>query len=126
MLKPEEQTQEFKRRNVKGVVRTMQISMYYYIPDKRSSMSNLNSKIEVETTANLVTKVYEKLQNKISTMRKATDRPLTISEKILVGHLDESVDFSSDDALIAGKSYVLFNPDRDLIHLTWQDLFQRW
>jgi aconitate hydratase len=75
-------------------------------------MSNINAKREVETTPNLVTKVYEKLQNKISTFRKATDRPLTICEKILIGHLDESADFSSDDALIGGKSYVLLNPDR--------------
>ena len=75
-------------------------------------MSNINAKIEVETTPNLVTKVYEKLQNKISTFRKVTDRPLTICEKILIGHLDESADFSSDDALIGGKSYVLLNPDR--------------
>ena len=75
-------------------------------------MSNINAKIEVETTPSLVTKVYEKLQNKISTFRKATDRPLTICEKILIGHLDESADFSSDDALIGGKSYVLLKPDR--------------
>ncbi|MGB7956106.1 MAG: hypothetical protein WCF23_19200 [Candidatus Nitrosopolaris sp.] len=70
-------------------------------------MSNLNSKIEVETTPNLITKVYEKLQIKISTLRKAMDRPLTLCEKILIGHLDESADFGSDEALITGKSYVL-------------------
>ena len=74
--------------------------------------NNLNSKIEVETTPDIVTKVYEKLQNKISTFRKATRRPLTICEKVLIGHLDESADFSSDDALVAGNSYVLLNPDR--------------
>ena len=33
-------------------------------------MSNINAEIEVETTPNLVTKVYEKLQNKISTFKK--------------------------------------------------------
>jgi len=75
-------------------------------------MSTITPKIEVETTPNLVSKVYEKLQNKISTFRKASHRPLTICEKILIGHLDESADFSSDDALVAGKSYVLLNPDR--------------
>jgi aconitate hydratase len=74
--------------------------------------NNLNSKIEVETTPNIVTKVYEKLQNKISAFRKAVNRPLTICEKILIGHLDESANFSSDDALVAGNSYVLLNPDR--------------
>jgi len=75
-------------------------------------MSTITPKIEVETTPNLVAKVYEKLQHKISTFRKAMHRTLTICEKILIGHLDGSADFSSDDALVAGKTYVLLNPDR--------------
>src|SRR5919202_4014924 len=76
-------------------------------------MSIINSKIEVQTTPSLVAKVYEKLQNKISAMQKARDRPLTLCEKIIIGHLHEDTDFSSDrDALVPGKSYVLLNPDR--------------
>jgi aconitate hydratase len=76
-------------------------------------LSILNSKIEVQTTPSLVAKVYEKLQNKISAMQEARDRPLTLCEKILIGHLHEDADFSSDhDALVPGKSYVLLNPDR--------------
>jgi aconitate hydratase len=75
-------------------------------------MSNFQSKIEVETTANSITKIYEKLQNKISILKKATDRPLTISEKILIGHLAENIDFNSNDVLVRGKSYVILNPDR--------------
>jgi aconitate hydratase len=78
-------------------------------------MSNLDLKIEAQTTTpNLVAKVYEKLQNKISTFRKATDRPLTVCEKILIGHVDDesTTDFGSADALLPGKSYVLLNLDR--------------
>src|SRR5919205_627624 len=76
-------------------------------------MSIINSKIEVQTTPSLVAKVYEKLQNKISAMEKARDRPLTLCEKIIIGHLHEDTDFSSDrDALVPGKSYILLNPDR--------------
>src|SRR5215472_2793556 len=75
-------------------------------------MSNFQLRIEVETTANSVTKIYKKLKNKISTLRKTTDRPLTISEKILIGHLAENIDFNSYDVLVRGKSYVLLNPDR--------------
>jgi aconitate hydratase len=74
-------------------------------------MSNLNSKIVVETTTNLLMRVYEKLQNNISKFRMTTDRPLTVCEKILIGHL-ESVDFSSDNIMVPGQSYVLLNPDR--------------
>jgi aconitate hydratase len=48
-------------------------------------MSNIDSKIEAETsTSNLVTKVYEKMENNISKFRKVVNRPLTISEKILI------------------------------------------
>ncbi len=52
------------------------------------SMSNINAKIEVETTPRLVTKVYEKLQNKISTFRKATDTP---SQYVKIFSLDISM-----------------------------------
>src|ERR671933_83927 len=76
-------------------------------------MSIINSKIQVQTTPRLVAKAYEKLQNKVSAMQEARDRPLTLCEKILIGHLHEDTDFSSDrDALVPGKSYVLLNPDR--------------
>src|SRR6476469_6669974 len=81
-------------------------------------MSNLNQKIEVETTTtNLISKVYQKLQNNIIKYRKVINRPLTISEKILIGHFDKSSDFGStyiDDnsTLSPAKDYVLLNPDR--------------
>src|ERR671921_1108079 len=80
-------------------------------------MSNVNQKIEVETTTpNLVTKVYEKLQHNISRFRKITNRPLTISEKILIGHLDINTDFGSggggESTLLPANDYVLLNPDR--------------
>ncbi len=82
-------------------------------------MSNIDSKIEAETsTSNLVTKVYEKMENNISKFRKIVNRPLTISEKILIGHLDKSMNLGSEDgdgiedALTPSKSYVLLNPDR--------------
>jgi aconitate hydratase len=80
-------------------------------------MSNVNLKIEVETTTpNLVTKVYEKLQDNISRFRKIINRPLTISEKILIGHLDKNTDFGSggggESTLLPANDYVLLNPDR--------------
>jgi aconitate hydratase len=80
-------------------------------------MSNVNLKIEVETTTpNLVSKVYEKLQDNISRFRKIINRPLTISEKILIGHLDKNTDFGSsgggESTLLPANDYVLLNPDR--------------
>ena len=74
---------------------------------------SINSKIEVETSPSLVAKVYEKLQNIILVMQDVTNRPLTLCEKILIGHLHEYTDSSSgQDAIVPGKSYVLLNPDR--------------
>jgi len=82
-------------------------------------MSNIDSKIEAETsTSNLVTKVYEKMENNVSKFRKAVNRPLTISEKILIGHLDKSMNLGledgggNEDALTPSKRYVPLNPDR--------------
>ena len=52
----------------------------------------------------------------ISRFRKIINRPLTISEKILIGHLDKNTDFGSggggESTLFPANDYVLLNPDR--------------
>lgn len=63
--------------------------------------------VSIETTPALVEKVYEKLAKNISDYRKMVKMPLTLSEKILVGHLDGQVHDPE-----RGKSYVFLNPDR--------------
>ncbi len=63
--------------------------------------------VEIETTPALVEKVYEKLARNIAAFRHIVKRPLTLSEKILVGHLDSQVHEPE-----RGKSYVFLNPDR--------------
>lgn len=64
--------------------------------------------MEIETTPNLVANVYKKLAQNISKFRKIVNRPLTLSEKILVGHLAEFDGKESE----RGKSYVFLKPDR--------------
>ena len=76
------------------------------------STTSPEPQIQVDTTPSLVSKVYEKLYNNISVFRKNANRALSICEKILIGHLDESISSYTDDKLIPGKSYVLLNPDR--------------
>ena len=71
-----------------------------------------NPQIHVETTPSLVRNVYEKLYNNISLFRKITDRPLSVCEKILIGHLARAMAPYADDKLVPGTSYVLLNPDR--------------
>ena len=70
------------------------------------------SQIHVETTPSLVSNVYEKLYNNISFFRKNINRPLLICEKILIGHLDQTMRSYIDDKLVPSESYVLLNPDR--------------
>jgi aconitate hydratase len=76
--------------------------------------ATLSSKpqIHVETTPFLVDNVYRKLYNNISSFRKITNRPLSVCEKILIGHLDRTMVPYKNDKLIPGTSYVLLNPDR--------------
>src|SRR5574341_262212 len=63
--------------------------------------------VAIETTPALAKKVYDKLGSNIAEYRKLVKRPLTLSEKILVGHLDGQIHEPK-----RGKSYVFLNPDR--------------
>src|SRR5215467_10453948 len=65
--------------------------------------------MEIETTPDLVSKVYLKITENIAKYRKIVNRPLTLTEKILVGHFDN---IESGKNLEAGKSYVFLRPDR--------------
>jgi aconitate hydratase len=67
--------------------------------------------VSIATTPRLAGKVYHKLQDNISRFRKLVKRPLTLSEKILVGHLYE-IDSINEHGLQSQKDYVLLSPDR--------------
>ena len=45
--------------------------------------------MQTETTPEIVKSVYTKLEKNITIYRKTVNRQLTLSEKILAGHLDE-------------------------------------
>src|SRR6188472_2546354 len=64
---------------------------------------------QIATTPELVYATYKKLKNNISGFRKIVNRPLTLSEKILIGHL---VDIDKKNEPQPGKSYVFLQPDR--------------
>src|SRR5256885_7167782 len=65
--------------------------------------------MEIETTPELVSGVYKKSGENISKYKKKVNRALTLTEKILIGHLEELVD---EENLQRGKSYVYLGPDR--------------
>lgn len=51
---------------------------------------------------------YEKLQKNVETVKKRLGRPLTLSEKILYGHLDDP----ANQEIERGVSYLRLRPDR--------------
>jgi len=64
--------------------------------------------MNTETTTELVSNVYLKLKENIVKFRNVTGRPLTLTEKILSGHLNK-IDESN---FVGGKDYVFLKPDR--------------
>ena len=65
--------------------------------------------MEIESTPELVSYVYKKAEENISKFRKMVNRSLTLTEKILIGHLEEIGDAVH---LEPGKSYAFLRPDR--------------
>jgi aconitate hydratase len=63
---------------------------------------------KIETSPEMVKKVYATSREKIKTMRARLNRPFTLAEKILFGHLDDP----QGQELNRGKSFLLLRPDR--------------
>ncbi len=61
-----------------------------------------------DTTADLVQKTFEKLQKNIPVLRKRLNRALTLSEKLLLGHLEDP----ENQALSRGEATLRLRPDR--------------
>src|ERR687892_1162422 len=57
-----------------------------------------------------IAEIYRLLQDNISKFQIITNKPLTLSEKVLIGHLDHQVDL--ENKLSRGKSYISLRPDR--------------
>jgi aconitate hydratase len=64
--------------------------------------------METDTTPELVSNVYLKLKENIVKYRNVVGRPLTLTEKILSGHLNKI----DDTVFTGGKDYVFLKPDR--------------
>ena len=57
----------------------------------------------------MVENVYSKLEKNVTTYRKSINRPLTLTEKILAGHLEENFLGKNLDS---EANYVFLQPDR--------------
>lgn len=63
---------------------------------------------KIETTPEMVKKVYDTSRERLKTVRARLNRPLTLAEKVLYGHLDDP----QGQELERGKSFLLLRPDR--------------
>ncbi len=64
--------------------------------------------MEIDTTIELVSNVYNKTEENVKKFRNKVGRPLTLTEKILAGHLIEIENKNLDE----GTNYVYLKPDR--------------
>lgn len=62
----------------------------------------------VGSTKELVAAVYKTMAGNLDIIRKRIDRPLTLADKVLLGHLDDPV----SQELEPGRSYLALRPDR--------------
>ena len=64
--------------------------------------------INVETTKKFVHTAYQKMDNRLKEVQKNLHRPLTLAEKIFLGHLA----YPNTQDLVSGKSSLKLSPDR--------------
>ncbi|MEE8507575.1 MAG: aconitase family protein, partial [Myxococcota bacterium] len=62
----------------------------------------------IETTPELVRRVYATLERNLEVIRHRLDRPLTYAEKIFLGHMADP----ETEELEPGSSYIVLRPDR--------------
>ena len=62
----------------------------------------------IDSTPEFVEGVYKKMEANLAVVRKRLNRPLTLMEKIVLGHLHDP----QNQELNPGKSFLLLNPDR--------------
>lgn len=64
--------------------------------------------MKIETTVDMLKTVYAKSLKNIEIVRQRLNRPLTLAEKIVLGHLSDP----QKQDLVRGESFLLLNPDR--------------
>ena len=65
----------------------------------------------IESTPELVTAVYARMARTLARVRQHRPRPLTLTEKLLLSHLDDP----GGAVPVRGQSYVLLRPDRVIL-----------
>src|SRR6185503_12599085 len=66
--------------------------------------------LTIESTPEMAANIYATMRRNLAVVRKRLQRPLTLADKILLGHLDAP----DTQALDRGKSVLSLRPDRVL------------
>jgi aconitate hydratase len=74
-----------------------------------SFFTHLKIKNRMAFDLDMIKKVYDRYSTRVDAARKATGKPLTLTEKILYAHLSEG---DASKAFTRGTDYVDFAPDR--------------
>ena len=64
--------------------------------------------VDIESTPEFVSGVYEKMEAALQALRGRLDRPMGLADKLLLSHLDDT----SAESLEPGSSYLMLRPDR--------------
>src|SRR5690348_11823940 len=64
--------------------------------------------VAIESTPEMASAVYATMARNLAVVRRRLGKPLTLADKILLGHLDDP----EHQELEPGKSYLLVRPDR--------------
>ena len=62
----------------------------------------------IDSTPEFVAKAYGTMENRLATVRKRVGRPMSLTDKILLSHLEDP----AGQELQPGESYLLLRPDR--------------
>jgi aconitate hydratase len=64
--------------------------------------------VTIESTPAMAAKVYETMAKNLAVVRRRLGRPLTLADKVLLGHLDDP----EHQEMEPGRSYLFLRPDR--------------
>jgi aconitate hydratase len=67
--------------------------------------------VSIESTPEMVSKAYETMERNLEIVRRRLGRPLTLADKVLLGHLDDP----ENQEMKPGESYLFLRPDRVIL-----------
>src|SRR5579883_1209625 len=70
--------------------------------------ARLTPMTSIESTPEMAAEIYRAMERRLEIVRRRLRRPLTLAEKVLLGHLEDP----EQQELAPGESYLLLRPDR--------------